>query len=257
MSVAALRRQMKGWWPGGKGGADDARRAVAPYDLALAGFMAIVVSLFVISIPICVWLCRLPGGGIDNRLLKILLLAFVLKSACVLPRYAVNEYLYKGETDAGQYDNAGAHFVDNLHHGKFWSLEGSTVNSFNGETRAVGYLAGVLYTVFGTTYMGGYITFTWLSWLGVVFAFQAFRVAYPNAPPYFAAKILFFLPSMLYWPSSLGKDAVMVFSLGLLTLGVARLLTPSRPLRAWPRCASPTWRCTRRSTRPRRGCGTR
>lgn len=54
MSVAALRRQMKGWWPGGKGGADDARRAVAPYDLALAGFMAIVVSLFVLPLPTAV-----------------------------------------------------------------------------------------------------------------------------------------------------------------------------------------------------------
>ncbi|MGN6315973.1 type III secretion system export apparatus subunit SctV [Trinickia sp.] len=54
MSVAALRKQMKGWWPGGRSGADDARRPVAPYDLALAGFMAIVVSLFVLPLPTAV-----------------------------------------------------------------------------------------------------------------------------------------------------------------------------------------------------------
>src|SRR5690349_1419934 len=45
---------MKGWWPGGRSGATDARRPVAPYDLALAGFMAIVVSLFVLPLPTAV-----------------------------------------------------------------------------------------------------------------------------------------------------------------------------------------------------------
>ncbi len=50
MSVAALRKQMKDWWPG-SGGADDVRRPVRPYDLALAAFMAIVVSLFVLPLP--------------------------------------------------------------------------------------------------------------------------------------------------------------------------------------------------------------
>ena len=50
MSVAALRKQMKDWWPSA-GGADEARRPVRPYDLALAGFMAIVVALFVLPLP--------------------------------------------------------------------------------------------------------------------------------------------------------------------------------------------------------------
>ena len=53
MSVAALRKQMRGWLPG-RSGADDARRPVKPYDLALAGFMAIVVSLFVLPLPTAV-----------------------------------------------------------------------------------------------------------------------------------------------------------------------------------------------------------
>jgi type III secretion protein V len=53
MSVAALRKQMRGWWPG-SGGADETRRPVRPYDLALAGFMAIVVSLFVLPLPTAV-----------------------------------------------------------------------------------------------------------------------------------------------------------------------------------------------------------
>jgi type III secretion protein V len=53
MSVAALRKQMRDWWPSA-GGADEPRRPVRPYDLALAGFMAIVVSLFVLPLPTAV-----------------------------------------------------------------------------------------------------------------------------------------------------------------------------------------------------------
>jgi hypothetical protein len=39
------------------------------------------------------------------------------------------------------------------------------------------------------------------------------------------ARLLFFLPSMLYWPSSIGKEAWMLFALGLAAKGTARLLT--------------------------------
>ncbi|WP_116136848.1 FHIPEP family type III secretion protein [Trinickia diaoshuihuensis] len=53
MSVAALRKQVKGWLPG-RSGADDTRRPVRPYDLALAGFMAIVIALFVLPLPTAV-----------------------------------------------------------------------------------------------------------------------------------------------------------------------------------------------------------
>jgi hypothetical protein len=186
----------------------------------------IFLALVVVSIPICI---RTAGRPIDRRLLKILLLAFTLKMLCVFPRYAVSEYVYKGDGDAYGYFDGGRVLYDNVHHGH-WSLEGSLIAPFPDETRTVGYVTGVLFLVFGTTYMGGYIIFTWLSWLGLVFFFRAFRIAFPNAPPYRGAVLIFLLPSVLYWPSSLGKDAVMVFAIGLMTLGLSRLLTPSKPL---------------------------
>lgn len=77
--------------------------------------------------------------------------------------------------------------------------------------------------------MGGYMAFSWLGFIGLILVFQGFRAAFPNAPPYRAAILIFLLPSMLYWPSSIGKDAVMLFALGLMTYGVARLVTPNRP----------------------------
>jgi hypothetical protein len=55
--------------------------------------------------------------------------------------------------------------------------------------------------------------------------FRAFQVAFPNAPPYRAAILILMWPSSVFWPSSIGKDALMVFCVGLMTLGAARLLT--------------------------------
>lgn len=196
--------------------------------------VVVLVGLLVVSIPICVWASGRPS---DHRLLKILLLALLLKMGCTFPRYAVNEYLYAGEVDAANYFDGGRVVADNLRHGE-WSLDGSYLDSFPQETRTVGYFAGVLFLVIGTSLMGGYLLFSWLGWLGLVFTFRAFRVAFPNAPPYLAAMLIFFVPSLLYWPSTIGKDALMLFAIGLMTLGIARLLTVERPLLGllWASC---------------------
>ncbi|CAN5651732.1 hypothetical protein BH10ACT1_BH10ACT1_07950 [soil metagenome] len=188
----------------------------------------LLVIFATISVPMCLVASNQPR---DKKLRAILLLGLVLKLLCVFPRYAVNEGLYKGEADAGQYHNAGQVFYQNFHDGNGFSLKGARIENLPTETRTVGFITGILFLVTGTTYFGGYITFAWLCWIGLLCFFKAFRVAYPNAPPHLAAVLIFFLPSMLYWPSSIGKDAIMVLCIGVMTLGIARILTPSKPLR--------------------------
>ena len=52
--MTGLQKRLLQWWPGAAGGADDMRRPTRPYDLALAAFVAIVVSLFVLPLPTAV-----------------------------------------------------------------------------------------------------------------------------------------------------------------------------------------------------------
>jgi hypothetical protein len=182
--------------------------------------------LFLVSLPICGWLAGRPR---DKRLRRLLVISLVLKLVAAGPRYYMSEAVYGGEGDAGRYHQAGGYFVKNLKQGK-WSIDGSELNSFPRSTRVVGYLTGLLYVVFGTTYFGGFIIFSWLAWLGLLFFLRAFMVAMPNAPPYRACLLIMFLPSLVFWPSSTGKDALMVFLLGLLTLGASRLLANSKVL---------------------------
>lgn len=179
----------------------------------------VVILLILISLPICFWVAQ----G-DQKLRRWLVVGLLLKLAFAGPRYYVIEGYYKGEGDALRYNQAGTALVQNMSHGEF-SIKGTELDSFPRETRVVGYLTGMLYLFFGTSYFGGYLVFSWLAWLGMLMSFRAFQVAYPNAPPYVAMGLIMFLPSMLFWPSSLGKDAVMVFLVGLMTLGAARLLT--------------------------------
>lgn len=178
-------------------------------------------SLVAISLPICFWAAGRPS---DRRLRRLIVLAMVLKLLAAGPRYYMAEGIYGGQSDAGNYHQAGANFVINMKKGK-WSIEGSALTSFPRTTRVVGYITGLLYLVFGTTYFGGFLIFSWLAWLGLLWFFRAFQLAFPNAPPYRAALLIFFLPSLVFWPSSTGKDALMVSLLGLLTLGATRVLT--------------------------------
>ncbi|MCU1496992.1 MAG: hypothetical protein JWM47_945 [Acidimicrobiales bacterium] len=187
----------------------------------------VLILLFTcISVPLC---SRLAGRPMDRRLRRILLVAFALKLLCTGPRYLMNEVAYEGHADAALYHDAGRSLRENVSQGR-WTIEGTALDSYADETRFVGYVAGGLYLVTGASQMGGYLVFSWLCWLGLAAVFRAFRIAYPDAPPYLAAGLIFFLPSTLYWPSSIGKDALMVLGLGLVSLGLARVMMASRPL---------------------------
>lgn len=182
----------------------------------------VAMVILAVSIPVCI-----STAGADARLKRLLILGLCLKLFCVFPRYAVNEMAYGGNSDAGVYHEGGIWLRHNVQQGH-WNLDGAYVSSFPSETQFVAYVTGTLYLVTGASQMVAYITFAWLGWVGLLCIFRAFRLAYPNAPPYLAAKLLFFLPSMLYWPSSLGKDALMLFGIGMVVLGVARLVMASR-----------------------------
>lgn len=181
----------------------------------------VCVMVLVISLPIAHFFA---GRPLDNRLFKILLLSLLLKTAAVGPRYVMLEVYYGGEGDAKRYDQAGDMLLENMTKGEF-SIEGTELDAFPRETRVVGYLTGLLYLAFGSSYLGAFFVFSWVAWLGMLCALRAFQVAYPNAPPYRAAMLILFLPSMVFWPSLPGKDSIMVLLLGLVALGAARVLT--------------------------------
>jgi hypothetical protein len=66
--------------------------------------------------------------------------------------------------------------------------------------------------------------FSWLGFWGLYLSFRAFRLAMPEGDHRRYALLVFFLPSLVFWPSSLGKEAWMMFTIGIALYGAARIL---------------------------------
>ena len=89
----------------------------------------------------------------------------------------------------------------------------------------MGPLTGAVYTLIGSSKLGGFVFFSWLGFWGLFFFYRAFTIAVPLGRRRSYALLLFFLPSLVFWPSSIGKEAWMMFSLGIAAYGVAKILT--------------------------------
>jgi hypothetical protein len=71
--------------------------------------------------------------------------------------------------------------------------------------------------------LGGFVVCAALSFVGSWYFYKAFRVGFPNGNERLFAVLIFLFPTMWYWTSSLGKDAVVMLFLGLATYGFALL----------------------------------
>ena len=67
-----------------------------------------------------------------------------------------------------------------------------------------------------------------MAFAGTWLFYRAFQVAIPDGDHYRYAKLIFLWPSLLYWPSSIGKDSWMLLLIAIASLGTARLLTRAR-----------------------------
>lgn len=69
------------------------------------------------------------------------------------------------------------------------------------------------------------LAFAFLGWVGCWLCYRAFATAVPDGDHKRYALLLFLWPSLIFWPSSLGKEAWMLLGIGLASWGVSRVLT--------------------------------
>lgn len=68
------------------------------------------------------------------------------------------------------------------------------------------------------------VVFTTLAFWGQLLFVKAFRLAFPKADFLRAVSLLLFLPSLMFWTATLGKDALIAFALGLAAYGIAKII---------------------------------
>ena len=91
-------------------------------------------------------------------------------------------------------------------------------------TTAMEGITGLLYVPYVPNLLGGFLLFGTLAFFGQILAYMAFRTSVQPRRLKLYAIAVFFVPTMVYWPSSIGKDAVMLLGIGAACYGISKLL---------------------------------
>jgi hypothetical protein len=179
------------------------------------GALLLIPVLIGITIPLIQGAARRQH---DPRLERLLMVALILKLVGAIVRYAVAFNVYGGVADAKSYDTAGRVLAAGFRAGHLTFGHGKI-----SDTHFIEVVTGVVYTIIGPTQLGGFFVFSWLGFLGLFMFYRAFVLAVPHGEHRRYALMLFFVPSLLFWSSSIGKEAWMTFTLGAVAYGAARV----------------------------------
>lgn len=100
-------------------------------------------------------------------------------------------------------------------------------------TRFIEVLTSLIFAPYFPTILGGFIIFATIAFLGQMLFYAAFRRAMPHRRLKLYGLAIFFLPSLLFWPSSIGKESTLMLFMGLVVYG-ATLMFQGKWLGALP-----------------------
>jgi hypothetical protein len=173
-------------------------------------------ALFALSMPVLRKQARRLG---DPSLFRVLQLGLAFKLITTLVRYFVTYHVYTG-ADASGYFGAGVRMARSFRAGVFVTdLPTLTGTDF------IRFFSGLVYTLLPPSLLAGFLVFAWLGFWGQVLFIRAYRVAVPEGRLRTYAYWILFLPSFVYWTSSIGKEAWMLVGLGVAAYGAARALS--------------------------------
>ncbi len=154
----------------------------------------------------------------DFDLAGLLLLSFSLNMAAAYPRF-------QEAKDAIVYFQEGRDVVaPSLRSLSFVIDTGRDVPG----TGTLRYATGAVNVLTSDTIFATFLIFSFFSFLGLYLFYRAFCTGIPEGDRKRYALLVFLWPSLVFWPSSIGKEAWMVFALGAAAWGAARLFDHQR-----------------------------
>ncbi len=195
-----------------------AARSLTAWDLG--GALLIAPILIAATYP---FLRRFAAQSGGRRELQFLVFVLVLRLGAAFIRYFVIAEIY-GRGDALGYDAEGSKIADRFRAGLGSGQERIIGTSF------IELLTGSIYFVTGRTLLGAFVVFAWFSFIGHLLWYRAIKRIFPGSAHRNFARMLFLFPSLLFWPTSIGKEAWMTLAIGLAVYGLARATTGGLPL---------------------------
>jgi hypothetical protein len=150
---------------------------------------------------------------------KFLVWGMVAKEIGSVLRYRTLVNSYGDVGDASVFNDYGQRYA------KFWLGRTDVYSHLDNirKSNFIRWFTGVVYYLFGRDMIAGFMVFGLIAFVGSYLWYRATVEAVPflNKKLYFL--IVMFAPSILFWPSSIGKEALMQFGIGSAALGTAHL----------------------------------
>jgi hypothetical protein len=152
---------------------------------------------------------------------RIIYLGLAMRVFGAVARYTVLFGYYGGVGDAVGYYYRGLAYAQRFTRFDFSPFYDSAL-WFRGNWRGTSFMSfpsGIVLSLIGPSMLGEFIAFSLLAFLGLVGFVVAFKRASPYASAVSYARWVWLFPSLWFWPSSVGKDALILMGLGLLVWG--------------------------------------
>jgi hypothetical protein len=158
---------------------------------------------------------------LSNTLKTLVYIALGLRIAGAAARHYMVTVLYDSGGDAMGYAGRGRLYAERLWAGDFAGFidAGNWVGNKWWGTQFVRHVAGLATAVLGDSFLGLFLLFSCLSFLGLVGFGMAFRRAYPELQVSSYLRWIWLFPSLWFWPSSIGKEALILLGIGLAMWG--------------------------------------
>jgi hypothetical protein len=165
------------------------------------------------------------GSTPGFRLIRNLLVAGAcLRIAGVFARHWMIFDLYDGSSDAVGYFESGRIIAEYFRNLDFSIIGSGRWGDREWGTQFVRYASGLVLTIVGPSMRGTFLVFSFAAFAGLICMAVASGRANParanaTGSMHSAALLLFLWPTLWFWPSSIGKEALLLLAVGLVTLG--------------------------------------
>jgi hypothetical protein len=164
----------------------------------------LTLIVFLILANVLLTICAQPNNAFVS---SVMIATLVLKISSALVQGGMARW---GESDQLMYFSEGSQLAS--------SISGWT-DLFNWHhlwgTELIVSLSACLFKMVGSSFLLGMFVFSMISYWGQYLYYLTFLKVFPLADPRPAALGLFMWPSIVFWTSALGKDALMMFFLAL------------------------------------------
>ena len=192
--------------------------ALSSQTYNIYGALAIVPVIIAIDLLL---IAQVVGRHPDEGWLPwVLVVGIFAKLVGTFGRYYVAYVVYAGVADAERYNQAASYRHKQWRQGEItWEVSGKQ------GTDLMEIITTAVYTVIGGSPLAGFFVFGSFAFWGAYLLYRAFCIALPQADHKRYALLVFLLPSMLYWPSSIGKESWLMLFVGITALGAAKYFT--------------------------------